>query len=244
MTVVAWTGVVNGQEMLNQYPADESPAVQLLGVTLDATFVTQYIWRGYDVFDDSAAFQPSVNWDMGDTGFSANVWASQPFGSSNEELRELDCILAYGHTLFSEESYALDMGVNYIYFDYYRANSHADLHELGVWLSLPSLVEIGGQTLAPTYYVAKDWPNESSSPGVAGWFHVLGLSTDVAVPGLAEGDWFQTLSLGADVTYNDGAFGADHDWSHATLSISTSLPAGPLTLTPALHYQVSMDDSV
>lgn len=232
-----------GQEV-GEGPAGTDSEAEALGITLDATFVSQYIWRGYDVFDDSAAFQPSVNWDIADTGFSVNVWASQPFGSSNEEIRELDTTLAYGTTLFAEEAYAVDLGVNYLYFDYYRANSHIDLHELGGWVFFPSLLTIGDQVFVPSYYVGKDWPNESSTPGVSGWFHVLGVSTDVVVPGLSEDDWFQTLSLGADVTYNDGAFGADHDWSHVTLSLSTSLPVGPVTLTPALYYQVSMDDSV
>ena len=32
-----------------------------LGIDLDATYASKYIWRGYDLFDDHAAFQPSVN---------------------------------------------------------------------------------------------------------------------------------------------------------------------------------------
>ena len=36
---------------------DEKPT---LGVDLDATFVTHYMWRGFDVFDDHGSFQPSV----------------------------------------------------------------------------------------------------------------------------------------------------------------------------------------
>ena len=32
-----------------------------LGISLDATWVSKYIWRGQDVYDDHAAFQPSIN---------------------------------------------------------------------------------------------------------------------------------------------------------------------------------------
>jgi hypothetical protein len=46
------------------------------------------------------------------------------------------------------------------------------------------------------------------------------------------------------VNYNDGILGADHDWSHATLGLSTSFELEPVTLTPFLNYQISMDESV
>jgi len=51
----------------------------------------------------------------------------------------------------------------------------------------------------------------------------------------------------ADITYNDGYGGAgvDHDWSRANLGVSTSFQmADNLDFTPALYYQISMDDSV
>ena len=47
-----------------------------LGISFDATWVSKYIWRGQDVYDDHAAFQPSINFDLYGTGFSANVWTT------------------------------------------------------------------------------------------------------------------------------------------------------------------------
>jgi len=47
-----------------------------LGVTLDATWVSKYIWRGFDRLDDKAAFQPSVMLDLFNTGFNVGVWGS------------------------------------------------------------------------------------------------------------------------------------------------------------------------
>jgi len=91
-----------------------------LGLTADMTLVTKYIWRGYDLFDDHGAYQPSINWDILDTGFSVNVWGSFPFGSGNENFKELDCTIAYGTSLFEDEIYAMDLGVNYIYYDFPR----------------------------------------------------------------------------------------------------------------------------
>ena len=49
---------------------EESPT---LGVTLDSTFVSKYMWRGYDILGDHGAWQPSVDLDLFGTGFSLNV---------------------------------------------------------------------------------------------------------------------------------------------------------------------------
>ena len=217
-----------------------------LGVTLDTTWVSKYVWRGYDLFDDHAALQPSADVDLFGTGFSVNVWGSIPMGtgSNNQsgginQWQEYDYTLAYSHTFFEEERYAVEMGANYIYYHFPKLNHKADTQEMGASVSLPNLVEIFGSALVPSYYMGKLWPTSSGVGEVAGGYHSLGLGYDVAVP--------QTdlaLSLSAEVAYNDGMFGADHDWSHATFGFSTSVPVGPLEVTPFVYYQVSMDESV
>jgi hypothetical protein len=217
----------------------ESPS---LGVTADMTLATKYLWYGYDPFDDHGAYQPSINWDILDTGFSVNVWGSFPFGSGNEVFKELDYSVAYGTTIFEEETYALDLGANYIYYDFPRVGSRfvPDSHEVGVSAALPNLIKIGDSALVPSYHGAKFWPADSGLGfDVSGGIHTLGLDYDFTIPNTD-----QVLSLSADLNYNDGLFAADHDWSHATLGISTSFEVGPVSLTPFLNYQISMDDSV
>ena len=54
-----------------------------LGVDFDATWVSKYIWRGFDLLDDKAAFQPSINFDLFNSGFSVNVWSSFAGASKN-----------------------------------------------------------------------------------------------------------------------------------------------------------------
>jgi hypothetical protein len=51
------------------------PAKAQVSVSGSATFVTKYIWRGYNLVDDPA-IQPSLDFGFGDSGFSANVWHS------------------------------------------------------------------------------------------------------------------------------------------------------------------------
>jgi hypothetical protein len=236
------TTVTLAQEV-TEPAAEESPT---LGIDASATYTSKYIWRGYDLFDDHAAFQPSATLDLFDTGFSVNVWGSIPCGtgSNNQagginQWQEYDYTLAYGTTLFEEEIYAVDASVYYIYYDFPKLNHMADTQEVAVGLAMPALVKIGEQAIVPSYYVGKLWPTSSSVPDVAGWYHTLGLSTDVAIP--------QTdlaLTLKWDINYNDGMFTADHDWTHTTFGISTSVPVGPVAVSPFLSYQVSMDDSV
>lgn len=215
-----------------------------LGVDLDATYVSKYIWRGYDLYNDRGAFQPSVNADLFGTGFSANIWSSIPVGSGNEDLTELDYTLTYAFRMFDDKVYALDIFVNYIYFDYINLNHMADCHELGVGAAMPNLIRVGEIALIPSYYMGKLWPNSSGVDNVAGGFHVLGLSFDLPVSNPVAASDTLILSFAADITYNDGALAADHDWSHSTLGVSTSISFGPATLTPFVNYQISMDDSV
>lgn len=222
--------------------SQEEEESQKWAITADMTLVTKYLWHGYDLFDDHGAYQPSVNWDLFDTGFSVNVWGSFPFGSGNEVFKELDYTIAYGTTLFEEEPYAVDLGVNFIYYDFPRVGSRyvPDTHEVDVRIALPNLVKIGESALVPSYYGGKLWPADSGLGfEVSGGYHALGLGYDFKVPGIEH-----VLSLSGDINYNDGIFGADHDWSHATLGLSTSFEVGPVSLTPFISYQISMDNSV
>jgi len=217
-----------------------------LGIDLDATYASKYIWYGYDPFDDHAAFQPSVNFDLFGTGFSLNVWGSIPLGTGSNGhgdginvWQEYDYTLAYGTTFFEDELYALDFGVNYIYYHFPKLNHMIDTQEIGVSVAFPSLLKIGDSALVPSYYIGKLWPTSTGAGEVAGGYHSFALSYDLAIP-----DTDYVISLFSDINYNDGLFGADHDFSHATFGVSTSVDCGPVSVTPFLNYQLSMDDSV
>ena len=222
-----------------------------LGIDVDATLVSKYIWRGYDLFDDHGAFQPSVNVDLFGTGFSVNVWGSIPLGtgSNNQsgginQWQEYDYTVAYGCSVFEDQPYALDFGINYIYYHFPKLNHMADTQEIGTSVAMPNLIKIGDIALVPSYYVGKLWPTSSGVADVAGGFHTLAMSCDLPVPCPLRKDTQQVFSFFTDITYNDGAFAADHDWSHSTMGVSTGIEVGPVTVTPALYYQISMDDSV
>lgn len=242
VVLLSMTGLAQAQE-------DE------LGVTLDVTFVSKYLWRGIDRFDDKAAFQPSLNFDLYGTGLSFKVWASYPGGGGSSSAlpagrvnaTEYQYIIAYDCTLFEGESYATDVLTNWIYYDFIdEHDTAADAQELGVGFAWPNICPAG---IVPSYYVGRIWPARSNSEltgEYSGWVHVFGLGYDLVVPGILPDTHEQVLSLSAAAVYNDGFAGATvkHDWSHIVWGVSTAIDVGPGTFTPAVYYQTSMEDSV
>ena len=65
-----------------------------LGVTLDVTYLSSYIWRGFDCYPQGhSAIQPSISLDFYGTGFGIKVLSSRANGSGFENDEELDFTL-------------------------------------------------------------------------------------------------------------------------------------------------------
>jgi hypothetical protein len=234
---LVWAVLAMAMALAPAAQAQWSPTTDEAAVTFDNDFSTQYNWRGYDTFDDHGAWMPSVNVDLYGTGWSFNVWGAQPFGSGSENFTELDYTLQYGNTAYEGEAHQVDYFVNYIYYDFPKTGSSGDAQEVGVGVAFPNLIESHGNAIVPSYFVSKFWLSQG---GESAGFHRGALETQVEVPGCP-----QALDLFTDIWYNDGALGADHEWSHATVGVSTDIEADDnLTLTPYVRYQISMDDSV
>lgn len=233
-----------------------------LGIEVDATWVSKYIWRGYDVLDDKAAFQPSVSIDLFDTGFSFTVWASYPGsskgGASNStvNLTEYDYILTYSNSAFEGEAHQLDYAVNWIYYDLIEnASKTSDFQELNIAVAMPQICGFG---IVPHYTAAYLWTAKGGgvSNTVGGWIHEIGLDYNLVLGEIIPNNPEQILTFSWDITYNGGA-GAistnpavsapavDHDWSHMTFGLSTEFvdPFGG-KIRPGVYWQKSMEDTV
>ena len=217
-----------------------------IGIDVDVTWVSKYIWRGIDKTDDKAAFQPSINFDLGD-GFSFNVWSSQPASSkggastSQVDAEEFDYTLTYANSVYDGEAYATNYALSWVFYDYPdMASNDADMQEFNLALSWPDLCPAG---VVPSYTIICMWPSEGGGAARdnGGFIHVFGLGYDIEVAELPS-----PLSFGCAAVYNDdaGAANVDHDWTHILWSLSTSFDCGTGTLSPAVYYQTSMDDSV
>ena len=229
-----------GTFALAQTDQQEEPK---LGITLDATWASEYIWRGFDLYDDSAAFQPSLDLDLFGTGFSVNIWQSTACTKGYGEAEEFDYAVTYQNSLFNDSKYKTEYSVSYVYYDYFRINDDkADAQEFNMSLSWPDICSFG---VTPTYTVAYMYPSEPSSTaarlGLNGFAHILGLSYDYVIP-----DMEQPITLSWDITYNDGQGGTsvEHDWSHMTWGLATGFDYGPGSFAPAVYFQTSMEDSV
>lgn len=215
-----------------------------LGVTADVTYMSRYIWRGFDSYPNNhSAIQSSIDLDLYETGWGVNVWWSRANTSGFENSEEIDYTLYYGKSLFEGETHATDYGIGWVYYYYPdEPRKAADMQEVFLNLSWPN-AHRGG--LVPGYTMVCMWPSERKSNVSGGWLHIFHLCYDLTIPGFGAEAKEQVFHLSAETIYNDGACGADNDWSHAVFGISTSFDlSSTLTLTPAFYYQSSWDDSV
>ncbi len=225
-----------------------------LGTDVDIAWASKYIWRGLDLGDNKAAFQPSINFDLWGSGFSANIWGSWLGGPTNGAesdlpTEELDYSLTYANALMTGDAAQVDYALTYTYYDYYtHSSSFADMQDLALALSMPKV--FGESGFVPKYTVAYSWSGRPGptpgamgqrSSGPAGFVHVVGLDYNVQLGELP-------VTFSAQATYNDGTYGddVDHDWSHYVWGMSTSFKC-PLTgakVTPGIYYQTSVEDTV
>jgi len=224
-----------------------------LGVTLGVKYMSRFIWRGFDVYkNNDAAIRPFVDVDLYGTGFGVNVIHTRGIGDemrNTERMEKFNYTLYYRNKLFEGETYATNYKAGWVYYSYpERERSSADLQEAFVTFSWP---EICPEGIVPKYTIVRMWPAESEADcrNNGGWWHLLGLGYDLAVPGLMPDTPEQVLHLSVETAYNDSVYAGgktvDHDWSHAVFGVSTNFDLGnDLTFTPGIYYQSSWDDSV
>lgn len=222
-----------------------------LGVTVDLSYTSKYIWRGFDRLDDAGAFQPSVDFDLG-SGFSANLWMSYAgsggtlnnFPGSRVDATEYNYTLAYSGTAYDECPWKTDYMVGWRYYDFIdTATRDADLQEVFVTAEMPKLIDGG---LVPHAAVFQMWPSQGDGAAreFEGTIFLMGFNYGIAfdqMPGLP-------LTFSWDIVYNDGVGpgNVDQDWSHMVWGLSTAMTC-PMTgakIVPAVYYQNSFDDSV
>lgn len=220
-----------------------------LGVALDVTYASRYIWRGFDVYaNEHSAIQPKLTIDWYGSGFGTSVFMSRANGSGFENKEEIDYTIFYNGNLFADEAYTTNYTVGWVYYNYPEfSNKHA-AQEAFLALSWPKICPAG---VVPSYTVVKMWPSVSNSPAEenytdSGIAHIFGLGYDLrgVIPNMPE----QAIHLSADAVYNDGVgpvANVSHDWSHAVFGISSGFPiAENLKFTPGFYYQSSWEDTV
>lgn len=220
---------------------------------------TEYIWRGFDVYNDKSAIHPFINLDFGNSGFGMNLTAHRANASGHENTERWDYNPYYRNAAFVGERYQMNYMFDYVYYNYPELRSYSkksiDLQELNGVFSFPKI--LGIERLVPTYVLVKLWPSNSgtlvgsNSPSggtASGWAHIFmldyGLKVDCPITNKE-----RIINLHSEMVYNDGVApngaNVDHDWSNIVFGLSSDFQlAKNLIFTPGLFYQHTMDMSV
>jgi hypothetical protein len=224
--------------------------------SVDLTYLSKYVWRGFDVYGDKSAVQPSLDLNLFDTGLGVNVTGHRANASGYEALGERwDYTLYYQNALYQDEAYATMYRLGWVYYNYPdMSQEDADLQEIHTILSWPKLCSAG---VVPSYVLVKLWPSSSNSlvgapnrNGTAsGFAHIFMLDYALTTAGLLPDTPEQVLNLHSEIVFNDGVGpggqNVDHDWSNAVFGVSTNFDlAENVTLTPGVYHQITMDSSV
>ncbi len=230
--------------------------------SVDFTFQSKYIWRGFDVYSDTSAIQPSLDLDLFGTGFGVNVMGHRANSSGFEAAERWDYTLYYQNMLSPDQASALMYRLGWVYYnDPHGHNQDADLQEMHAILSLPKIIPAG---IVPTYVLVKLWPNSSGSlvaskvdlttglpsKGTAsGWAHIFMLDYPLTVGGILPDTPEQVINLHTELVFNDGVGPAgqdvDSDWSNLVLGASTGINlTDDIVLTPGVYHQITMDGSL
>lgn len=230
--------------------------------TIDVTYLSKYVWRGFDVYGDKSAIQPSIDLDLFGTGFGFSTMMHRANSDKYEDFERWDYTLYYQNSLFEEETYATNYRIGWVHYNYPDgAVRDYDLDEIHTIFSWPKICPAG---VVPSYVLVKLWPTSSGSKvgskamnpmgmrtrGTAsGWAHIFMLDYGWTVADLMPEIPEQVLNLHAEFIYNDGVGpggqNVDQDWSNAVFGISTDFDLGNnLTFTPGVYHQVTMDDSI
>jgi hypothetical protein len=230
--------------------------------SVDFTYQSKYVWRGFDVYDDKSAMQPSLDLDLFGTGFGVNLMSHRANSSGFEATERWDYMLYYQNILCPDQTHALMYRLGWVYYNFPQGhNQDADLQEMYAILSLPKICPSG---IIPTYVLAKLSPNSSSSlvasnvdlstglpsKGTAsGWAHIFMLDYPLTVGGILPDTPEQVFNLHSEVIFNDGVGPAgqdvDSDWSNAVFGVTTGIDlTDDIVLTPGVFHQITMEESV
>lgn len=223
--------------------------------SVDFTYQSNYIWRGFNVYGDKSAMQPGLDLDLFGTGLGIDILGHRANSSGYEDFERWDYTLYYQNMLAKDETYALMYNLGWMYYNYPDlSQSEADLQEIHAVFSLPKMCPAG---VVPSYILVKLWPNSSKSwvgapkfDGTAsGWAHIFMLDYPLTVGGILPDTPEQVLNLHAEAVFNDGVGpggqNVDHDWTNVVFGISTGFDlSDEIVLTPGVYHQITMDGSV
>jgi hypothetical protein len=207
---------------------------------------SHYVWRGF-VLTDRFAFQPSVF--VSSKGLTVTSWSSWSSTGANDDgafpgcfdddcpaLREHDLTIDYTRG-FGNATMSVGY-INYL-FPPLRTESAKAAGQVGVTNEI-----YGGVTFtAPGNPFVKAFVDvdgdEDEGDTSRGTYLQFGGSHPIP---LAEGR--ATLTPMASVGYTFKQWNTENDWQDANLGVKVAIPAGKITITPAIYLSIGLNDGV
>ena len=187
-------------------------AQEAIGLDVDLTYASKYIWRGMDLMpDDEAALSPSITYGIPETEITLNAYGYYNLDASN--LDEIDYTIDY--TTEISEGYDLSAGLIYYWLD-----AGGSTYEAYAGVTLTDIL------IQPSLTIYYDFDE------VEGFYANLAGAYEVPI------DEY-TLCLGAGIGYFNGYGMIDDGLGDIDLSASMAFDLSEMfTLTPEVHYVI------
>ncbi|MBF0171607.1 MAG: hypothetical protein HQK87_11085 [Nitrospinae bacterium] len=224
-------------------PAARGEGEPSVTLTVKATVASKYVWRGYDLWNDSPAFQPDLSLDLFGRGY-VGFWSAyavadgcrDPYGDLCADWDEHDYYAGTYGTVGEGTPLRADYDVSYTWYQFFRL-SDKDAQEVAVQMVHPDLLAFVGPG-APALYWSYHygWPKDRGGEPNQ-WFKIGLRSTVVA--GWAD------LTLHAETFWDDGAgsFASPAGWSHVRIGAALGVTVGKLKGELRGYYQQRLKES-
>lgn len=184
-------------------------------VKIENVFVSVYIWRGFDITNDSPAFQPSLTLKEEKTGIGFCVWNSTGLDRKRtKKVDEWDFILSYSKVV----SNIGELSSGYIHYNFPNGNLPNVTHEFVLGFSLNTLF----------------------SPAIKLYYDVK-IGTGIYVIGSVSQKILNLpLFAGAAIGYNRKMYIMDSGISDVTFSLSGNVPLNCkyIFFSPSVNYTI------
>jgi hypothetical protein len=225
-------------------PAPEEPAPSVTG-GVNVDLFSHYVWRGF-VLTDRFAIQPSVF--VSTKGLTITSWSSWSSTGANDDgafpgcfdddcpaLREHDLTIDYTKG-FGKATMSVGY-INYL-FPPLRTDAAKAADQVGVTNEI-----YGGVTFTapgnPFVKAYVDVDGDDLDNISRGTYLQFGGSHPIP---LAEGK--ATLTPMASIGYTFKQWNTENDWQDANLGVKVAIPAGKITITPAVYLSIGLNDGV
>jgi uncharacterized protein Gcw-chp len=228
-----------------------APAGAQVTVAANAAFLSGYVWRGL-TFSSKPVIQPDVS--LTAHGFTVGAWANiepSKYDGSNDisqgggigsGVREFDAWVEYTRTT---GNVWWQLGWIIYVFDMNDPPPAPPPNRFGLFPAFNTHefygeASLSGLPVTPTLYASYDADKVNGlyvQPSVTyGW--KAAPKVTINLTGLAG------FSAGQGRSPGDSANFAENGLTHVDLAASTSLAAGPVSVVPAFHFQISSDEFV